>query len=137
MAEGFFKSFCSRSNDITVCSRGIAAVEGASASRFSVQASAELGSDISSHISRQLTESDVRGSDFIFTMTASHAAVIRATFPDCADKVYSIGEYISSDDIADPYGGDICVYRSCAEQIFEAVKKIYHKITVQSNESSF
>ena len=134
MAEGFFKTLCADSAAFDVCSRGIAAIDGMSASEYSVIAASELGSDISSHASHQITQDDVSWADFIFTMTSSHASVLKAAFPEAAQKIFTIAEFALSADVSDPYGGDLGTYRECAVQLMSAVQKIYDKLSDDNNE---
>ncbi len=129
MAEGFFKSLCDNSCAFDVRSRGVAAIDGMSASEYSVIAASELGSDISAHSSHQITHADVSWADFIFTMTSSHASVLKAAFPEFAPKIFSIGEFVGSADVSDPYGGDLSTYRKCAAELEDAVQKIYDKLS--------
>ena len=129
MAEGFFKTLCADSGTFEVCSRGIAAIDGMRASEYSVIAASELGADITSHLSHQITHADVSRADFIFAMTSSHASALKAAFPEFANKIFTIGEYALSADVSDPYGGDLSIYRECAAQLKEAVQKIYNKLS--------
>ena len=138
MAEGFFNMLCAKgaNEDISAISRGTFAESDAPASSFSVIAAAELGADISSHKSAQLTRSDVSCADYIFTMTKAHKNLIDSALPDFSDKVFSISEFASCPDISDPYGGDLSVYRECAAEIFDATEKIYKILSVNNNEHS-
>jgi len=129
MAEGFFKALCADSGTFEVCSRGIHAAEGMSASEYSVIAASELGSDIKGHLSHQITLADVSWADFIFTMTLSHASVLKSAFPEFTNKIFTIGEFVGCADVADPYGGEVGIYRECAAQIKAAVQKIYDKLS--------
>lgn len=134
MAEGFFKTLSADSGVFDVCSRGTHAIDGLSASEYSVIAASELGSDISSHLSRQITQADVSWADFIFTMTSSHASVLKAAFPESSKKIFTIAEFALSADVSDPYGGDLATYRECAAQLRAAVQKIYDKLSDDNNE---
>lgn len=129
MAEGFFKTICADSGTFDVRSRGIHAADGMSASEYSVIAASELGSDIKDHASHQITQADVSWADFIFTMTSSHASALKSAFPEFANKIFSIGEFVGSTDVSDPYGGDLGTYRECAQKIKAAVQKIYDKLS--------
>ena len=128
MAEGIFKNLLKDTDNINVASRGIAACEGEFASENSIKATSELGVDISKHRAHMLTLDDIKKSDYIFTMTQSHATAIKNSLPQYSDKVFSIKEFAECDDISDPYGGDIDLYRKCSFQISDSVTKIYHKL---------
>lgn len=134
MAEGFLKKLVSDSgkDGINVCSRGLAAATGESASKNSIIAAAEHGVNISSHASCQLSIEDVQSADLILTMTASHASAIKSAVPDAKNKVFSLSQYVASSDISDPYGGNIEVYRKSASEIMDAVKKVFLKLSDES-----
>lgn len=134
MAEGFFKTLSADSAAFEACSRGIAAIDGMRASEYSVIAASELGSDIANHASHQITQADVSWADFIFTMTSSHASVLKAAFPESSQKIFTIAEFALSADVSDPYGGDLAIYRECAAQLKAAVQKIYDKLSDDNNE---
>lgn len=128
VAEGLFKKLLKDKDNINVTSRGIAACEGEFASANSIKAASELGVDISNHRAHMLTVDDIREANYIFTMTESHATAIKKSLPQYSDIIFSIKEFAKCDDISDPYGGDIEMYRKCSLQIFDSVKKIYHKL---------
>ncbi|MGN0494540.1 MAG: ribosomal protein S18-alanine N-acetyltransferase [Acutalibacteraceae bacterium] len=112
MAEGYLRS--KGLDGITVFSRGLAS-DGSPVSLNSKTAMAEVGIDISGHISQQITDSDINKADKIICLSPSHRAVLlSAGVP--ADKLFVLGNGIS-----DPFGGDLPIYRRCRDQIFAAV----------------
>jgi protein-tyrosine-phosphatase len=49
--------------------------------------------------------------------------------PEARDKVFTLPDLAgSAADIADPFGGDLGVYRLCAEQIAQLIDKVWVKI---------
>lgn len=132
MAEGFLKhkinSQAGEDCDSRVYSRGISVIQDSSVSINSVIATGEFGVDISNHIPMQLTVEDIEVADFIFTMTMSQASVLKELLPQFSEKIFSVAEYTSADDISDPYGGSIELYRYCAGQLNSAVDIIYNKL---------
>lgn len=115
MAEGYLRS--KGIDGVTVLSRGIAS-DGSPVSLNSKAAMAEVGIDISGHISRQITDGDINKADKIICLSPSHKAVLlSAGVP--ADKLCVLGNGIS-----DPFGGDISVYRRCRDEIFAAVDEL-------------
>jgi len=128
LAEGFFKSLLAPDSDIIVGSRGIAAVEGVPVSANSLVAASDMGIDISDHKARSLTLQDVEMADYIFTMTSSQARILKDALPHFAEKIYSLAEFSGCNDITDPYGCNIDIYRKCAFELSEAIKVIYNKI---------
>ena len=115
MAEGYLRS--KKLDGITVISRGLAS-DGSPVSLNSKTAMAEVGIDISGHISRQITDRDIKNADKIICLSPSHkAALLSAGVPQ--EKLYILGKGIS-----DPFGGDITVYRRCRDEIFAAIDEL-------------
>ena len=115
MAEGYLRS--KGIDGVTVSSRGLAA-DGSPVSLNSKTVMAEAGIDISSHISKQITDSDISLADKIICLSPSHKAVLlSAGVPE--NKLFILGSGIS-----DPFGGDIDVYRRCRDEIFTAIDKL-------------
>lgn len=112
MAEGYLKS--KGIEGVTVLSRGLAA-DGSPVSLNSKTAMDEVGIDVSSHISRQITAVDINKADKIICLSPSHKAVLlSAGVPE--NKLYILG-----DGISDPFGGSIETYRRCRDEIFAAI----------------
>ena len=112
MAEGYLRS--KELDGITVISRGLAS-DGSPVSLNSKTAMAEVGIDISGHISRQITDRDIKNADKIICLSPSHrAALLSVGVPE--NKLFVLGNGIS-----DPFGGDITVYRRCRDEIFAAI----------------
>ncbi len=111
MAEGYLKS-----KNISASSCGLCA-DGSPVSQNSKTVMAEIGIDISNHISRQITMKDIERADSIICMSSSHANALKNI---CSDKVSVLGG-----GIADPYGQDINVYRLCRGQIISEIDKLF------------
>lgn len=117
MAEGLFNSL---GKNAVASSAGIYVMPDTKAEKNAVDAVAELGVDIKNHTAMQLTGEMLVSADLVLTMTNSH----KAGLPN-ADKIYTISEYVGeNDDVSDPYGGNIEVYRCCAKQIKALVEKM-------------
>lgn len=106
MAEGYLKS--KKRKDLSVISRGLAA-DGSPVSENSVEAMKEIGIDISSHISKQLTFTDIDETSVFICMSASHADILEGLGIDKM-KIFILG-------ISDPYGCDIETYKKCRDEI--------------------
>ena len=113
MAEGYLKLKRPKGYEIT--SRGLAA-DGSPAAQHSTVAMLEKGIDISHHISKQMTYEDAENADAIVCMSSSHADVLEQLGVDKL-KCYVLG-------IPDPFGEDLQTYRSCRDQIFEAIDEL-------------
>jgi protein-tyrosine phosphatase len=100
---------------VVVASAGIAAFAGGRASAGAMDAMAEMGCDLGGHESQPLTDQLVRQADIILTMTATHRAAILAQFPEAGGRVAMLSP--DRQDVLDPIGGGLDVYRRCARQI--------------------
>lgn len=106
---------------VIVVSAGVAAVPGGRASAHAVQAAAELGLDLTGHVSQPLDSFLVRQADVIYTMTQAHREAILAQWPEAAERTYLLSA--EGVDIADPVGGQLERYRECAQQINNALSQ--------------
>ena len=124
MAEAFIK----RRLKYIGCSANILSAglfaDGSAVSENSKIVMDEIGIDISSHRSRQLTKEMIEYTDLILTMTIGHKMAVLSAFPQADGKVFTLAEYSGeNDDVADPYGGSVDVYRSCRDEIDRMVNK--------------
>ncbi len=129
MAEGILKSMIKDGDDINVLSAGVFAADGEHASKNAVVALADMGIDISGHISHGISGDLAEEADLILTMTRSHKAAALAMYPETAGKIYTLCEYIGAQgEIADPYGQDVDAYKMCADMLYDVLKAVYEKI---------
>ena len=77
------------------------------------------GINVADHRAAQLTDNDVRHSDFIITMTAHHKRIVLDDFPDASGKTFTISEFVNgqSVDVPDAYGKPMAVY----QQVFAVI----------------
>lgn len=129
MAEGILKILAKDDDTIKVLSGGLLANEGSGASENAILAAKELGIDISSHRAANVNPDAIAQADIILTMTEAHKSALIDMYGADPVKTYTVMEYAGfSGDIADPYGGDLDVYRRCAKQLSEAVSAAYKKM---------
>lgn len=114
MAEGLFRTLAPEHE---CSSAGLSALPGQPASPQAVLCCKELGVDISAHRSRQLTKAELSQWDLFFPMTRAHGQVLEAAGAP-GERVYYPGE------IADPYGGDLTVYRACRDRIMDELLRL-------------
>ena len=100
---------------IVVLSAGVSATEGQPASANAVEVLSEYGLDLSNHRSLVLTETHVRFADYIFTMTRHHRERILSNWHNVDSRLCVLR--MDGGDIADPIGGSMPAYRTCAEQL--------------------
>lgn len=115
--------------DVKIKSAGIYAASGQAASANAVEAMREMNIDLSCHISTPVSEKILKDSDLILTMTLAHKSALAFKYPYVEGKIHTLMEYVGrNEDIVDPFGGDIDVYRRSAAQIREAVKRLFLKL---------
>ncbi|QSX05053.1 threonylcarbamoyl-AMP synthase [Sedimentibacter sp. zth1] len=132
IAEGIIKNVLYNKNlPIDVCSAGISAIDGESASKYAVEALKEINIDISNYKSKVINDKMLEKANLILTMTEKHKHILLRTNKEISDKIYTFKEYVNSDvslDILDPYGQDLDVYRKCRDEIKESVNNVISKI---------
>lgn len=127
MAEGFFNSYADKG--YFASSAGIYASLGAAPSENAVKAMKEKGIDIKNHRARQLTIPMIESAALVLTLTKEQKSAIINIRKDFSDKVMTIGEFAGEKvDVSDPYGGDLKVYKDCAAEICDLVKKAYDRL---------
>ena len=68
------------------------------------------------HKPKQVDKNIMSGADFIYGITNNHANILRADYPEYADKIRAMPE-----NIGDPYGAGLDIYAACFENIKRAV----------------
>ena len=104
-------------NGISVASAGIAAIPGGKPSREAVEVMDGFGIDLSSHSSQPVTDRLARHADVILTMTEGHRFALVSHWPDVAPRTHLLRK--DGQDVTDPIGYSVSVYKNCAEQISE------------------
>ncbi|ATP42347.1 low molecular weight phosphatase family protein [Solibacillus sp. R5-41] len=130
MAEAILKN--KDLKNVNVRSAGIYALEG---DQMSENSSAILNQENiqHQHLSRQINSKDVAWADLILTMTAAHKEVINRTFEEAFEKTYTLKEYAtpySTQDVFDPFGGDIALYKQTFEELKRAIDELEEKIVM-------
>ncbi len=117
MAEAIFNTLAQEKNiAVRAESFGISTVTGMRVSQNSIIACGEIGVDLSSKTSTAAADADLEKYSRFFCMSQSHAqALLRFGVP--ASKIKVLG-------VPDPFGGDIEVYRSSRDVIYNSVKEI-------------
>jgi protein-tyrosine-phosphatase len=102
------------------------------------------------HRSHQLTDFDVDSADVVICLAAEHVAYMRRTYAGAADKTVTLKRLVrdlpdasgasfaerlaalrladtqlmSWEDVEDPAGGDLPVFRSCAHEISDLIDQL-------------
>ncbi len=138
MAEGYLrKRAIEEKLKIEVFSSGIYGEEGAGASYLAKEAMSEYGVNLNEHKATVTAKSNIEEMDLILCATASHKRIIKQTYPELAEKTFTIKEYAYGEncqdkDISDPWGYDITIYRKCATELTDAIEEIIKKINLDS-----
>lgn len=107
MAEGIARSMLKPEELTTVLSAGVATADGLPVAVEAVEALAQMGIDISSHRTRQLTRELVRRAAAIYVMTDAHLQRVLEIEPSARDRVQKLDP---SGNIADPVGMPLEAY---------------------------
>ena len=122
-----------RGLDIEVSSAGTGAQQGSTASDSSLLVAMERGMDLSIHRARLLDRRIVEEADVILAMGPSH--VERARALGGGAKTFLLTDYASRGaslrPIADPFGGDLAVYRETADELAAEVSRVLDRIAAE------
>ena len=139
-----------RAPALRITTAGTHVVEGMPMSWRTRDAIAELGVESSMHRSHQLTDFDVDSADVVICLAAEHVAYMRRTHADAAPKTVTLkrlvrdlpaasgasfterlaaldladADLMSSEDVEDPAGGDLPIFRSCAHEISDLIDQL-------------
>ena len=120
---------------VMVLSAGIAAMAGGRASGEALETMTERGLSLAQHESQPLSERLVRFADLILTMTSGHRAAVMAQWPSAEARTRLLCH--DGGDVADPIGGPLEAYRSCADQIDAQLNAWAAEVDLTSYPSSF
>ncbi len=123
MAEGVFNHLSKENKIMAEAKSAGVFVSGAGISQNSIDAMAEIGIDISTEISKQISSEMLDWADLVLTMSQSHKDMIMAMYG--CDKVYTLGEFCGDgEDVSDPFGGNLDIYKTCRDEIREKICKV-------------
>lgn len=105
-----------------VASAGVFAGVGAPASAHAVELLAAEGLDLSAHRSSPALPARIRDADRVYCLTASHRDALLGNLPPGAGAHVELLDP-EGRDIPDPIGGDLDVYRACADRIRTALEE--------------
>lgn len=118
MAEAIFNSISTRGEMIAASAGTLVTSHRKTSKNASVVIKENLNIDISERSAVQLMPNMVKEADYIFTMTGSLKNVVSVNYPEYEGKIFSLPEFVGEmDDIVDPIGGDITVYRKTFAQL--------------------
>ena len=119
MAEAIFNTFF---NNIKASSSGISVMAPSGAAKNAVLVAREYGADLEEHISSQITIDELNEYKLVLTMTQSHKATLLPYAN--GDNIMTLSEFADeSEDVHDPYGGNLELYEKTAKQIYSYLTK--------------
>ncbi|MCP3739787.1 low molecular weight protein arginine phosphatase [Rossellomorea sp. BNER] len=123
MAEALLKN--KNSSRFEAKSAGVFAKNGQPATNYTKEVLKE-NDIIHEHISRLLSLEDIEWATHIFTMTTGHKSTIGNVFPQALDKTFTLKEFVldHDDDVVDPFGGTVEVYRKTYRELDELICKL-------------
>ncbi len=117
-----------------ICSRGISVLVELPASENALLAMEELGLDISSHLTKQVTSKDMQQAHVVLTMTERHKAYLLLRASDFKDKIFTLSEYVGlKTDIDDPFGMDLNEYIKCAAELRKLISLLSKKLAEENS----
>ena len=121
-----------RGLEVKVTSAGTGAWDGAPASEGAYLVGLERGLDLSGHRARLLTRELVEGADLILTMARHHRARVDELGGE--GRVFVLGEYAGrgSDEVSDPFGGDLGVYRDTCQELEALSAAVADRLAAES-----
>jgi len=144
--------------ELRVTTAGTHVVEGMPMSWRTRDAIAELGVERTMHRSHQLTDADVASADVVICLAAEHAGYMRRIHPEAAAKTVTLerlvrdlpsapgasfserlaaldlaaAELDPSEDVEDPAGGDLPVFRACAREIQDLIDQLVPQLELDA-----
>ena len=121
MAEAIFNKLAKEKGlNVRAISAGLAADGVSPMSKNSVEVLSENGVEFDSDFtSTQIDSGIVAKCDKIVGITSTHAMSLMMRYPQFVEKIFAMPQ-----DIVDPYGGDIGVYRACFDSIKSAIEEM-------------
>ncbi|MBR6531723.1 MAG: ribosomal protein S18-alanine N-acetyltransferase [Clostridia bacterium] len=125
MAEGLFKKMLEERGitDITCRSCGLAAYTGDEASPQAVEVCRERGVDLSTHRATVFNRYIFDETDIMVCMTENHKGAVMRLNPTFRVIVPDGG-------VPDPYGGNVEIYRNCADSLEAFLNRFLDSITM-------
>jgi protein-tyrosine-phosphatase len=128
MAEYLFRARAGRDCAWRSISAGTHAPRGMPASPEAILVMSELGIDLAPHRSQPVTQELLREADLVVALASHHAEFLRARFPEAAGRVRMLklaGDPArGGQDVADPIGQSVFVYRSVRNEIDSALSDL-------------
>jgi protein-tyrosine phosphatase len=128
IAEALLKRIAKQNNLMMVVqSAGTNTVNGMPASAHAIKVMEEKGIDLTQHKSQQITGDLLQWADSVITMGKTHQDYLKQSLIEKEIVTIHEAAELGNDDICDPWGRDISVYRSCANEIEKLIQMMIDK----------
>ena len=101
-------------------SAGVATYGGSPAAPEAAEIAAELGANLESHRTRPVNPQLLAAADDVIVMTAGHAHALESRYPGLGPAARLLCD---DEDLADPIGSSLDVYRDCARTILRHLER--------------
>ena len=119
-------------NNFLISSCGTYAITGEKVTQNAIIAMADYDVSLENHRATDINDIDIENYDYIITLTTNHKEHIKYYYPKLANKIYTLKEFANPNivykDIDDPWGLNLTVYKSCAQEIVESVDILINKL---------
>ena len=129
MAEAILRS--RRIDNVSVRSAGVYAQDGWPIS-LNAKTLIEEADMLYTPVSRIVSNEDLKWADVVLTMTEGHKANLIHSYPEARNKIFTLKGFVkpdSTDDVHDPYGGDIETYRYVFNELSVIIDMLEQKLT--------
>ncbi len=106
--------------DLRVESAGIAALAGHAADKTMSEVAKNHGLSLEGHIARQFTAEIAAGFDLILALEKGHIKVISEMAPAVSGKTMLLGQWLTAQEIADPFRNSLEFYELVYAQVTDA-----------------
>jgi len=138
MAAAMFRELVKRDSKLSalvtkIDSAGTGARAGDSAAVLAKKVMDERGICLEGHVAKPISRQLVTVHDLVLTMTERQKRRIVASYPEAAEKVFTLAEYVGEDaEIDDPMPyGTIYAYQSCAAQLERYLNKLATRLRME------
>jgi protein-tyrosine phosphatase len=115
-----------RNTHVEVRSAGLAAGTGKPAEPGACRTARKFGIELADHASQPLRDEDVEWADLILAMQGRHPAAIQRRWPQGAQKVRLLGDFLDASPFAieDPWGQDDPIFGTVFSRIVQANERL-------------
>ena len=129
MAEGLARAYAAATRrSMEVRSAGTLGIIDHPADSKAVAVCAEVGVDISGHLSQGLSEDLVSWADYVLVMEYGHARHLRDHYPEVGDDLLMLGAFGGLFEIEDPIGSWKLKFRRSRDEIDRCVRAFVDRL---------